>query len=120
LQWCHKGLLVESVLSKLGFVFHSHWGPSDGQLSRLSEWPDPSLLVIHSFSSFLRVPRTPLVCDIRMFTFEYPPTWVCFHVCVGWTTLAGDDIGLPLTLLSHRYANAICFDAESNWSKFLI
>ena len=124
LQRRYKALRVESV-SKLGFLICSYWGPSDGQLSGLiplSSRPDPtgSPFVIYTPPSSLRVPRTPLDDDIRMSAFKYPPTWIWFHVRVGYTTLAEDDIGRPLTLLSHCCANAKRFDAESNWSKVLI
>jgi len=123
LQRCYKALRVESM-SQLGYLFDSSWGPSNGPLlglTPLSDQSDPSLLVIYSSSSFVRIPRTPLVYDTWMSAFESQPTWMRFHVCVGWTTtLAGDDIGRPITLLSHYYANGKCPDVESNWSKILI
>ena len=122
LQRRYNALHVESV-SKLGYFVCLYWGPSDGQLSGLiplSGRPDPSFLATYSSPSFLRVPRTPLAEDTRMPIFEYPPIWIQFHVRVGWTMLAGHDIGLPLTLLSQFYTDARCFDAESHSSKVLV
>ena len=122
LQRHYKALRVESV-SKLGFLICTYWGPSDGQLSGLiplSSRPDPSPFVIYSPPSSLRIPCTPWDDDTRMSAFKYPPTWIRFYVRVGYTTLAGDDIRRPLTLLSHCYANAECFNVKGHSSKILL